>query len=77
LNFLEKVKLFSDKFYQKVIIFNIFRVSFNVLMFFFCINFKYKMIASKKKMKKDDGLIVKTVRDNLKAFVDYKIQKSK
>ena len=35
------------------------------------------MIASKKKMKKDDGLIVKTVRDNLKAFVDYKIQKSK
>jgi hypothetical protein len=54
LNFIEKIQLFSEKFY-----------------------FKYKTLASKKKLKKDDGLIVRTVRDNLKPFIEYKIQKLK
>ena len=48
-----------------------------MIYFINCFIFKYKLLASKKKLKKDDGLIVKTVRDNLKSFVDYKIQKSK
>ena len=33
---------------------------------------KFKSLDKKKKMRKEDSVIIKTVRDNLKAFVDYK-----
>ena len=73
LNFIDRIKYFSDKFYAKVKkILNLFLKILILILFL-----KYKVLASKKKLKKDDGLIVKTVRDNLKSFVDYKIQKSK
>lgn len=35
--------------------------------------YKYKIQAKSRKLKKDNCLIIKTVRDNLKSFVEYKI----
>ncbi|CAF0707124.1 unnamed protein product [Brachionus calyciflorus] len=38
---------------------------------------KYKKIGKKQKIDKDHSLIIKTVKDNFKSFVDYKIKNSK
>lgn len=43
------------------------------------LKFQFNRLVSGKKLKlnKDHSVIIKTVKDNLKAFVDYKIKNTK
>ncbi|RNA14633.1 hypothetical protein BpHYR1_029984 [Brachionus plicatilis] len=51
LNFIEKIKYFSENFYSQ-----------------------FKKIGKKQKIEKDHSIIIKTVKDNFKSFVEYKIK---